>query len=887
MPGQGDDNGGKKPLPLFEFGKGRARPAPKPRPAAPKPEVRQPEAARPQVPPRKKPVPSSGFQTPLYAPPKTPAAGFAPVAPGYATPKTPAAGFAPVAPGYATPKTPAAGFAPVGHASDPDRASVPSRGFENPLSADVVQWMQALLRAVRGRRLYPAGHAILGGYLVKAEEGLQRVLSKMSSLELRVREDRLFFDKDEVHKDSDRLEGLPFLLFSHSIQQIEFRAGMTGDELNELIEYLAADYRAERAVDEDLVAALWRINLPHFEYFVVDIYKLETSARGVIDPSAMLADDETRRIRAELGQIVAALQTEGEPMNAVPDDTLGSGEQFVADMDVADNGHAVDAWDVDAMLAAEGLEDTVFSAQGELRDKDSHDVLLSRLVELLVRALRAEAGEVQGTPGWGLLLGLLDAILRAHQFAELQRVIERLAGYLTQEPQLRDAGLKEVLMRHVGAPEAIQVILMVLDCSADPRETRAGFALLEYLGSHSYAALLDCVSLMNQPQARRMVIEQIATLVKDDAGEMLVALRSARAEVVREVLALGDGFPALVASGLVWLGSEDLETSVRSQAVGLLRGFSGHRADHMVARFMDDRESSVRMEAYRASAHRTNSVVLNALLAVVDGRELSDLEPGEIQALFGALAGVGGDKATAVLARVLTETSALGISRYGVDVRVAAAHALGKIGSGGAKKVLEGAGRSLNRRVKQACRLALEAKGGGALHLDLPTRFGELDPRPFELDRALPTAVVHSTEPAPDVPRSSAGVAPLEIPRSSPAVAPLSITAIPLPTPPRAPIEPPPLLDAGALRSASGSRLAAPEHLGSSVLEAPTLPNLAGAPSALPGRPDLAALVDDLSLFGLPAPPAPATSTAPPAPVAPPRLPSSALMAPIGEEDGE
>ncbi|CAN0553689.1 unnamed protein product, partial [Laminaria digitata] len=141
----------------------------------------------------------------------------------------------------------------------------------HPLGSEIATWLQTLIRAVRGRRLYPTGHLILRGYVEQAHQGLQKILASVSPLSFRVREDRLFFEDDAVLVDADRLEGLPFLLFSHSIQQIEFKRGIDLEELQQLIDLVAQDYRGDDHVGEDLVTALWRIHLAHFDYLVVDI----------------------------------------------------------------------------------------------------------------------------------------------------------------------------------------------------------------------------------------------------------------------------------------------------------------------------------------------------------------------------------------------------------------------------------------------------------------------------------------------------------------------------------------------------------------------------------------------------------------------------------------
>ncbi len=918
MSGEGNDSGGKKNLPLFEFGKGR--PAP----------TRTPAKGITPVPR----TPARG-SAPIAAP-RTPARGVEPLAspftppaePPAMSPRTPFAGVPPVS---APARTPAYGMEPVrspysGGAEPAVPAQVAPR---HPLGGAIATWLQTLMRAVRGRRLYPPGHLILRGYVDQAHQGLQKIIASVSPLSFRVREDRLFFEDDAVLVDADRLEGLPFLLFSHSIQQIEFKRGIDLEELQQLIDLVAQDYRGDDHVGEDLVTALWRIHLAHFDYLVVDIHNLNAVERPEhVGPSAMLMDDQTRRIRAQLKGIVGALQVSlpaAEPNSSARE---GRNDAYLADVDVADSDDEDYSWQIAQMRTQAGLEGIERDAQWELRDKDSHDALLSRLTELLLRALRAEEQEIEGTPGWLLLLALLDAIVRGRQFEEALRVTERLMNHLSAQPRPEDRALAARLLEHLGAPQTVQVVLQVLETTADPQVTKAGLAFIKRLGDHAYLSLLAHVSDMQQPQARRAVVELLCELAVEDRGEMLMALRGARGEVVREVLAIGEALPVPIASGMVWLGCEHLEGPVRARAVALLRGFSGREAEHMVARFMEDREPAVRMEAYRAASHRKSQVVLDALLRALKSRQLDDLEPGELQVLLTSVVAVGEEKVTPLLARLLSESNTLGISRHGADVRVAAARALGSLNTEQARAALESGAKTLNRRVKQACKAALDAKSPAALHLNLPARFGELLPRPVELSlpAMAPAAVGHAepsphrsvgahqalagipaAKPAPSPPPSRATGGGIQVLPSQP-VAPEAAPAPQPPVPP-APVAaaeteaPPPMLDAAALRALSditAPDLPAPTlsssdrgpfelqarrlQYGPSVLEAETVPgdrhkDVAGQPAevAAPARPsNLAALTDDLALDG----PAPAPS-------APPRLPSSAIFAlPDDEEEG-
>lgn len=769
---------------------------------------------------------------------------------------------------------------------------------KHPLSPEVASWLQVFMRAVRGRRLYPMNNPVLQGYLSRAVEGLAAVHMRQPRLTFRVREDRLFFEGDAVLVDPDRVEGLPFVLFSHSVQQIELKQGLDLAEMARLTELLSRDYGGEAHGGEDLITALWRAHLAHFEYTVIDVYTLDDAQLVAVDPSALVVDDEMRRIREELGRIARALR--GQPLQGdLHDEADVRDDPLLSEDEGDDLPDDAAAWDPGAMQLFAGQVDGAARLAEELRATDEHDTLVGRLTELLVSALRAEGEALEDTPGWRLLLALLDSVLRGRQFDEALKLVDLLTGHLLAQPRPEDRALAGRLLEYLGSPAAVGVVLEELDRATDPAELRTGLQLLERLGRHAFRAALMHLGAMTQAHPRRQVTELLTPFMGEDPMLVVEVLRLAPAEVVREVLGLGEALPITLASDLIWVGAEHADAGVRARAVTLLRGFGGTRADQLVARAIQDVDATVRSTAIRAAAHRRCQVVLDALVAVLRRPDLDELEQGELKLVLSAAVAVGGNKITPTLSRLLNESGALGLRRHGTELQVAVAHALGALGTPEAQAALLAGTRTLNRRVKAACTAALAARSAPPLHLDLPNRFGELEPRPAVMDRPAVPMVPEMAHPLP-TPRGPAGIpiqeAPSPTPRPQvataldtyppfqppPGAAPTGLSAWREPRPERVSTvlePPPPLLDPAALRLASD--VTDPPEV--ELVEVPTLTMRHLQDAAPPAKGDLSSLVDDLM-----EPRAPVvrheTVTEPDRVL--PRLPSSALM-PAPDDDEE
>ena len=134
------------------------------------------------------------------------------------------------------------------------------------------------LLALRNYALYPEDHSMRYKSLAPVQSHLDIYLIQHDNLHIDVEKDRLLCWDEVVYQGLPQEDYLPFLLYREGIQWIEFRNGMTTDELNTFLNLLIQYKILKEEAEESLLTALWEKELPHLKYKVLDIlWKDESS----------------------------------------------------------------------------------------------------------------------------------------------------------------------------------------------------------------------------------------------------------------------------------------------------------------------------------------------------------------------------------------------------------------------------------------------------------------------------------------------------------------------------------------------------------------------------------------------------------------------------------
>lgn len=565
---------------------------------------------------------------------------------------------------------------------------------------DLGRTLSLLSRAARARRIYQPGNAALTRLLRDLAAGLEEALAQVEVIELRVRPGGLFYEDVLVLDAPNPDDSLAFAFYRDGIRRLTFHRGLRPDEVDVLVAAAASGF-TYTGMGEDTVTYLWRHDLEHIRYLVVDT----TIADASDLPDAASGDDARPASAKELDGAIDGLLRR----------IYGEGSE-----DVGITSLSVDRFDLPAKGIAEALDAVDEMAPGfhpprhfsmspaygrelltELEREDEHRVGL-RAAHAVVHSARAQvSGTHECRRLFEVLLKMYDAAiidenLRLGTFllagvARCPPTAER-TSWLREalaETRLRQVAQNVAAGAHPDLPgliaffraagrSAVPIVLTVLPSFPEATDRRALADLVLELGVHSVDLVRD---LIHAEQA----------FLAQDGMYILSRLGTPEAKAA---LSEAEYHPA---------------AHIR---IGLLENAKllGEREGvELAARLLDDAEPRARVAAARTLARFPGRAVASVLEQRVHAPGFED-EPSEVKlALLAGYAVVCQGKALATLARFVKRGEGLFTGKRAEDTAAQAVRALRGIrGSPRALELLKRAATTRNRRVRDAAREVLK-----------------------------------------------------------------------------------------------------------------------------------------------------------------------------------
>ncbi|MEL6184393.1 MAG: hypothetical protein AAFU79_07200 [Myxococcota bacterium] len=561
--------------------------------------------------------------------------------------------------------------------------------------------MLVFTKAIRAARVYAKNNAMYQRFIDTAHDGLTRVLAELGELGLSVREDRLLFEQQAVYENDDLREGLPFLLYNHSFRRMTFLEGMTRSEMEALITTLNADRTDVDLTGEDLVSALWRLNLPHLRYTTIDAFQLSSPHDSDEDPEQTLD-----QIQEDIEAILAAVYR----TTALDDDLVAGvslGREDLEALRELRRGHA-DAPELheDDGLLLPGIPSEQREAVLEVVGSERLDMLMMRVFGVLAGLVIAGRNKVSGSATLVLLQQIYDAQLLARRYATAKRLVEGVRTRFEDAQGVRDQHIARHLLRLLSSDERVLGVLQSLN-ERHPNFTASELVgFLRTLGSEAAPALLRGLEHVDSSTHRKFIRDLIIEIGVPDIPTLEAQLVEAKWFVVREILELARQHPPALIGSLVRFALAHEHPRVRAHAVRILRD-DVPGADVLLGKGLLDSDAEVRVLAARIAAARRSQVVLPIFERILAGDDLEKRDERELRMLLVAFAMIGGRKAAEPL-KALLGRSMLERIRGGSDLEVAAAHALARVPVDASREALQRGTRSMSHRVREACRTALQ-----------------------------------------------------------------------------------------------------------------------------------------------------------------------------------
>ncbi|MGF1511361.1 MAG: HEAT repeat domain-containing protein [Myxococcota bacterium] len=604
--------------------------------------------------------------------------------------------------------------------SPKEGAAVPS------VADDLRRWLRDFVKGIKGLRVYASNNETLHRYLQDVYSGLNHLLEEQGEFTLMVREDRLMHQGVDVLVEPDRLEGLPFLLFRNAFRRLTFIRGMQPEEIVSLMRAITTDYAVYDGAGEDLVTALWRLQLPHLRYVTIDTL---TAEAGIVRSSDERAEIE--RLQGDIENIVAAVYRNSLTGSDIVSGLSISKEDLHALREVQEEPEEelerLDQMSARAVLDIDPGELNLFKQD---LMQEGRDRIIQRTMDVLVRILFNERSGREAFGAVSLLQQLLDALLLGQRFVHATELVRRLHRSAQDGDNLQELHVSRQLLLLFANKSRIIPLLAGLNDRVVSRSVSELLGFLRALGPNTVPGLLAVLPDIESPVHRRVIKDLIIELGVPSMPELLQASRDAEWFVLRDILAMAEHHPPEDAAIIVEHAIEHPHPRVREAGTKMLRNYGFGAADDRLAIMLRDTDHDVRKAAQRLAVVRAAPVLVEELRRQVEEAEVGK-DPRELRHLYRAFAATAQGDAVEVLVKILNQN--VFSSLKNADAPVAAAMALGNIEDDAARAGLQRGTRSLVARIREACRRALERRRGSeTVTLDLDESSGDL--MAFDID---------------------------------------------------------------------------------------------------------------------------------------------------------
>ncbi|MDY6952721.1 MAG: HEAT repeat domain-containing protein [Thermodesulfobacteriota bacterium] len=534
----------------------------------------------------------------------------------------------------------------------------------------------SFLRAIKNYGFYPEKHPTCQESITTAASRLDNFLQNHDKLRFDVEMDRLLFRGEVVQHGETDDGNLGLLLFRDGIQWLEFRKGLTIEEISGFIRIVNRYREASEDAEGDLVTALWEADFGNLKYKAIDVY---WEAEPLIDLSVLsVREKDDRDIdldKEEPQEQIILPPKESTLWKLTPEEMRGLRE----------------------MIHEEERRDTL---------QDVLDILLivlndQQCEEDLAALLDFLRDEFQYTLAQREFLFALELLTALH---------ESRRAYKSKRPWAPP--LLDKFFLGISSPQVLGALSQAwpnLDM-LDAEQMKLLRQVLLLLPAESVLALGPMLLQLRSSSARREFMEIIAMQAKRDLRPLKRLLRRPEVFMVQRLVNILGHLKGKEPTQLLIKMVGHPSERVRDHALRFLVARNlGPKLLEKLFPLVDDTSASIRQMMFSYLGRRRSEVAEGLLLDYMQQGQFRQKDREQILACYRALGRCGSPRSVPLLREVLM--SRAWMPGFGRSVhRQGAVMSLIELGNGEAKEILRRASQSLSPRIRRAYRKAAEAE---------------------------------------------------------------------------------------------------------------------------------------------------------------------------------
>ena len=560
---------------------------------------------------------------------------------------------------------------------------------------EVKQILHLLFSAVSAAKLFPPEHQTVVSLVSTLHGQLKSFLEANWKLELGIEEHAFTFEGQRVYSDPHQVKSLPFFFFKDGMQMLYFYRGLEQEEVKEFLTTIRL-VSLQPPEEADIISALWEKDLANIRYLAPDDFLETKIGVGRTPLGIQVNPEELHRGRIDLTpEDLASMRNKLFAERASGETTSG-----------ADEGGPPDISPLPAPSDEEEMRE-IESLLLSNRRLSQQEEYLNLIVEIIYHEDRPDQ-----------FPAIAEVFKQYYQDAVEKLDFGRAAQLLKALREIEDVFDKQDKNKAALVSGLIQGLtqetaLAGLQQSLDPGSVKDKGALLNYLkmvGPGAARVLGDLFEQWRDPGSRRQVLDILHHIGQNDSEALMRLAQEIRPDLTKEIIALlgGTRDKRVVPFLAGFLNSR--HASVKLEAIRALGNSQDPAADRVLFGFASADEQAVRAAAARALKASPDTLILDHVLRLV--AEKSFLKKGleEIAAFLDFLGRSNSAEALLFLRRTLLESRFFSSPKQ-TGIRLCAVSALARMELPEAKEALRaGAGRR-NRKIREACRRALNPDG--------------------------------------------------------------------------------------------------------------------------------------------------------------------------------
>ncbi len=518
------------------------------------------------------------------------------------------------------------------------KTGVPHNPFGADPSAEGVEKAQAVFRClsklVLGKKIYAPNNPTLVKFANEFDAALHDFFIDEDELVVSIDKFAIRWEDHVVYENDKRDESIAFLLYKDGVGEVSIHRSVSPVEMETFVDLIKNEVR-NPSQEEDVVTKLWKADLEHISYRVLDEYLVGEFGEGRVGegeaPQGILEHEDHPEIPSfeDKGRII---------VGDVKD--LPSIGHYLQDL-VLRSGPTSSGTDEEERF--QDAMETIFAiSAGELRH--CHDQMMKqKQIDALVSfidsyldftLMRENTSAIRDV--MNVIECLVDKIiseLNGVVLAQTLTGVRRFASKSVAPPNIQS--FLQNLEKRLTDPSVLLSLGETTRNSGDGSKSVLQFYAI--VGDRAIPAVLRLLDENDDPRFHKIACDTLVRLAGDRLSEIINGLNIDKPQIARDVIRLmkatKPGEVPRVIKELMYYP----DFQVRAEAIHFLAGFGDDESALLLVRLLDDTEKNTRLRAITEMSEMNHPIARNRIEEIAFGKDLGNKELDEQIEIFRAL----------------------------------------------------------------------------------------------------------------------------------------------------------------------------------------------------------------------------------------------------------